>query len=156
MHSREIPNELEQDITVHLNHFVSATPRYDDTKYVEAERSRAGLFRTPADPVLAIDITSGYFAGTGTTGYKWSTDNPTIDKDSSAMMRYRITLSNLSDDQMKLLNFTGQLRQSADLATAARLRGLRRLHAARSDEVHLYGLRTVYGRRLRLLAVRLL
>ncbi|MEE0705966.1 MAG: InlB B-repeat-containing protein, partial [Adlercreutzia sp.] len=108
MITREVQSEeAEDDVTVHLNHFVSATPRYDDTKYVEAERARAGIFRTPADPVLAIDITSGYFAGTGTTGYKWSTDNPIIDKDSSAMMRYRITLSNLSDDQMELLGFTG-------------------------------------------------
>ena len=69
--------ELETDGSdpdVHVNHFVSATPRYDDTKYVETERSRAGFLRTSECPVLALDITQGYFAGSGTSGYKWTTD----------------------------------------------------------------------------------
>ena len=46
----------EADPSVHVNHFVSAVPRYDDTKSVETERSRAGFIRTPESPVLALEI----------------------------------------------------------------------------------------------------
>ena len=46
----------EADPDVHVNHFVSATPRYDDTKYIEGERSRAGFIRTPESPVLSLEL----------------------------------------------------------------------------------------------------
>src|SRR5699024_8278569 len=39
-------------LSPHLNHFVSAVPRYDDTKYVETERSRAGFYRSEELPYL--------------------------------------------------------------------------------------------------------
>ena len=97
----------EADPDVHVNHFVSATPRYDDTKYIEGERSRAGFIRTPESPVLSLELIQGYFAGNGTSGYQWATGASTIDKGSSRMMRYRIILTNLSDDQMAALNFKG-------------------------------------------------
>ena len=104
--------ELETDGSdpdVHVNHFVSATPRYDDTKYVETERSRAGFLRTSECPVLALDITQGYFAGSGTSGYKWTTDldKTSINQQSSRMMRFKIVLSNLSNDQMEALGYLG-------------------------------------------------
>ena len=98
----------EADPSVHVNHFVSATPRYDDTKFVETERNRAGFIRTPENPVLALEIIQGYFSGSGSTGFKWVTGASTIDKGSSRMMRYKIVLSNLSDQQMAALNYVGE------------------------------------------------
>ena len=91
---------------VHANHFVSAVPRYDDTKHVETERSRAGFIRTPESPVLALTITQGYFTGDRKL-YQWRSGNNTIDKRTSRMMRYKIVLSNLSADQMAALGFEG-------------------------------------------------
>lgn len=99
--------EIDSDLDVHVNHFASATPRYDDTKYVETERSRAGFIRTAESPVLSLEIMQGYFSGNATNGYRWVDGASVINKNSSRMMRYKITLSNLSDAQMKALNYTG-------------------------------------------------
>ena len=93
--------------TVHLNHFVSATPRYDDTKFVETERDRAGFFRTPEEPVLALEISRGYFDGQASKGFSWNDNPSTINMGQSKMLRYKIVLSNLSAEQMEKLQYEG-------------------------------------------------
>ena len=90
---------------LHLNHFVSATPRYDDTKYVQAERSRAGFYSASAKPALSLFLTQGYFMGDGQTGYAWVTGEHKIEIQKSRMMRYRIQLTNMTDEQIALNNF---------------------------------------------------
>ncbi|MCR2036205.1 hypothetical protein NSA09_11880, partial [Adlercreutzia mucosicola] len=87
----------------HLNHFVSAWVRYDDTKYVGAERDRVGFYRAAEYPTLKIDMEQAYFNGNATESYTWVTGRPAIDPEASRMMRYKITLTNLSSDQLKSL-----------------------------------------------------
>ena len=87
----------------HVNHFVSAVPRYDDTKFAEAERSRAGFYRDPEYPYINFDMQQAYFMGSYDTEYAWSVGTPTIDPSMSRMMRYTMTLTNLSSDQLKYL-----------------------------------------------------
>ncbi len=97
----------EEANNVHINHFVSATPRYDDTKHVSYQRDRAGFYRTDEEPVLALEITSGYFSGTGTTGFSWEQSQKTINRATSLMMRYKIVLTNLSEEQMTANGYAG-------------------------------------------------
>ena len=87
----------------HLNHFVSAVLRYDDTKYAEAERDRVGFYRAAEYPTIKIDMEQAYFNGNATDRFGWVVGRPAIDPDTSRMMRYTITLTNLSTDQLKAL-----------------------------------------------------
>ncbi len=91
----------------HINHFVSAVPRYDDTKFVEAERDRAGFYRDPEFPYIKIDMSQSYFSGNYRTEYSWSTGTPAIDPGGSRMMRYSVQLTNLSAEQLAALGVTG-------------------------------------------------
>ena len=87
----------------HLNHYVSAWVRYDDTKYAGAERDRAGFYRAAEYPTMKIDMEQAYFNGNATESYRWVSGRPAIDPEASRMMRYTIKLTNLSTDQLKTL-----------------------------------------------------
>lgn len=91
----------------HINHFVSAVPRYDDTKYVETERDRVGFYRDPEYPYLRVFATQAYYNGTGESSYSWNGGKPAIEVDNSRMMRFTITLNNLSKAQLKYLGVGG-------------------------------------------------
>lgn len=90
---------------VHLNHFASATLRYDDTKFVSPSRDRAGFFRDPEYPMLSIEMQQSYFSGSAATGYSWTlpSESPVIDKDASRMLKYTVVLHNLSNEQWAAL-----------------------------------------------------
>lgn len=91
----------------HINHFVSVVPRYDDTKCVETERDRVGFYRDPEYPYLRVYATQAYYNGTGESSYSWNSGKPAIEVDNSRMMRFTITLNNLSKAQLKYLGVGG-------------------------------------------------
>ena len=76
--------------SVHVNHFATAVPRYDDTKYAEFERARAGFFRSDEKPTIKIDVAQWYFTGTASEGYSWTSKNIKLDPEDSLFMRYEI------------------------------------------------------------------
>ena len=93
----------EQKEPLHVNHFATASPRYDDTKWATFNRSRAGFFRLPEQPYLAIDMNQYYFEGSANSGFSWKQGDPQISVTNSKMMRYELRLENLSQERIKEL-----------------------------------------------------
>ena len=91
--------------SVHVNHFATVVPRYDDTKYAQFERDRAGFFRSDEKPTIKIDAKQWYFSGTNNNGYGWNSESIMLDPEDSLFLRYEVTLYNMSEGQLRLLGF---------------------------------------------------
>ncbi|WP_423775626.1 hypothetical protein [Adlercreutzia equolifaciens] len=100
----EDPNLVKSD-SVHVNHFATVVPRYDDTKYAQFERDRAGFFRSDEKPTIKIDAKQWYFSGTNNNGYGWNSESIMLDPEDSLFLRYEVTLYNMSEGQLRLLGF---------------------------------------------------
>ena len=102
------------DKTFHLNHFIQTPLRYDDTKFMPSERSRAGYYRDEESPQLGIDVEQFYFTGGPKTGYEWKEGVPSINVGMSKMMKYRVTLHNFSTEELEAI---GKPELSGDTCT---------------------------------------
>lgn len=93
--------------SAHLNHFVTGSVRYDDTKHLTSGESRAGFYVTTEYPYLKMELEQAYFMQTlddsdGSSIYKWVYGNtPQIDTQTSRMLKYRVTLQNLSEKEIR-------------------------------------------------------
>lgn len=101
-------SEVASTSAVHLNHYASAVLRYDDTKFCEPERARAGFYRDEEYPTLKIDLEQAYFNGNAGDAFRWAPGTPSLDLNVSKMMRFRLTLTNLSKEQMDTLGIYGR------------------------------------------------
>ena len=106
-HEGEDPDAVRSD-SVHVNHFATVVPRYDDTKYASFERSRAGFFRSEEKPTIKVDVKQWYFSGTPDSGYRWLSDGIMLDPEDSLFLRYEITLYNMSEGQLRLLGYDAE------------------------------------------------
>ncbi len=85
---------------VHLNHFASAVPRYDDTKYLQADRARAGMFVDRERASLQIELEQLYFQGNYNSGWEW-VSNGTVNTEASRMVKYRIKVHNMTQKEIE-------------------------------------------------------
>ncbi|MEE0706819.1 MAG: InlB B-repeat-containing protein, partial [Adlercreutzia sp.] len=91
--------------SVHVNHFATVVPRYDDTKYAQFERARAGFFRSDEKPTIKVEVGQWYFSGTAADGYAWTSKNIKLDPEDSLFLRYEIRLYNISQAQLRMLGY---------------------------------------------------
>ena len=94
--------------TLHMNHFAQLTLRFDDTKFAASDEARAGYYRDKEHPYLGIEMQQYYFNGDALDSFTWVPGRPTLDITTSRMMKYRITLKNLSTEQLAALGTTGE------------------------------------------------
>lgn len=94
--------------TLHLNHFVIASARYDDTKYLNSDACRVGFYRDPEHPYLKLDMEQYYFNGGSRTQYEWQSGLVQVSTGNSLMMKYKITLTNLSNEQLAELGINAE------------------------------------------------
>lgn len=110
-----------KDENQHVNHFAKAWARYDDEQIgALSERSRAGYYISREIPTLQIDLSVNYFKRQSRTNddgqkeyyYSW-VPNFVIDN-SSSMLRYSTSLTNLSQEKITDI---GSLNGDADNST---------------------------------------
>lgn len=104
----EVSTLNQQEVRKHVNHFVAAGARYDDTHVAaSSQRSRAGYFITEEIPVISVDIQGKYFkhsskknpdTGAMVSKYEWQ-DDMLVTPNLSTMLKYKAVFNNLSQDE---------------------------------------------------------
>ena len=89
----------DDGINKHTNHFITAFPKYDDTKYAQiSDRARGGFYVDPEVPVVDLSIQALYFSGSKPTGYQWK-DNIIVDSETSNMLKYKVGYESISNQK---------------------------------------------------------
>lgn len=111
------------DMKRHVNHFVSIHSRYDDDSYapvIESE-ARGGFFVSAEYPYIQVDLIPYYFKrsrenidGQTTTVYRWTDSDLLIQPGFSTMMKYRLSIRNLSNEELIDLGYDNAAKTLAD------------------------------------------
>ncbi|MFQ9922888.1 MAG: SdrD B-like domain-containing protein [Beduini sp.] len=105
-------------VKLHANNFATAWARYDDTQYSAlSNAARAGYFVNTELPAIQVDLVPYYFhrykIDEENYGFEWSDTDMVIKQGFSTMLKYKMTIKNLTDDEIAMTDFAGEEQDNA-------------------------------------------
>ena len=111
-------HKTSSSVKLHANNFATTWARYDDAQYSAlSSAARAGYFVNTELPAIQVDLVPYYFhrykKEDETYGFEWSDTDMVIKQGFSTMLKYKITIKNLTDAEIAMTEFAGEEQDNA-------------------------------------------
>ena len=105
-------------VKLHANNFATAWARYDESQYTAlSTAARAGYFVNTELPAIQVDLVPYYFhrykKEDESYGFEWSDTDMVIKQGFSTMLKYKMTIKNLTDAEIAMTEFAGEEQDNA-------------------------------------------